>query len=120
MPQHSVYTCLRQMLPYSDSVLQDLHNFYKLLLQIYRRVEIRQTEEKLMHHHTSTATQEIPAIVPHNMCVSTCPSCGKKTIFEYAGKQTWPEAVARITGFSETHLWHCSRCRSTVNEQDLR
>lgn len=48
-----------------------------------------------------------------------CPSCHEEATFRYAGKQHWPEAVARRLGVESLKLWVCGVCETTVDQRRL-
>jgi len=51
---------------------------------------------------------------------SDCPTCETHAIFDYVGKQSFPEAVAAKLGLpTDIHLWSCGNCHSTISHVDL-
>ncbi len=64
-----------------------------------------------MHMQENTTTQ----------VTATCPSCGQRGTFTYAGDQPIPPRVAQKLGLAVDYvsLWHCQYCSSTVSEADL-
>lgn len=46
----------------------------------------------------------------------TCPSCGKRSVFRYAGEQRIPPRLTRRNSPSAYTLWNCAGCHSTISE----
>lgn len=53
--------------------------------------------------------------------VACCPSCQKRSRFQFAGEQRWPQRVAQAAGIEPVvRLWNCDRCHTTISENDLK